>query len=92
VRIVCDPACTTVKVDDKPVSDPTAPLSLAPGKHRIAGSKEGYYENHVDVDVQLGPAITKELKLFSSKGAGGSGASTAAAPSKPCGKFLKKCK
>ncbi len=92
VRIVCDPACTTVKVDDKPVSDPTAPLSLAPGKHRIAGSKEGYYENHVDVDVQLGPAITKELKLFSSKGAGGSGAPTAAAPSKPCGKFLKKCK
>jgi eukaryotic-like serine/threonine-protein kinase len=83
--VVCDPAdCDEIKIDDTAI-DMTKPFVVPPGKHTIVVSKAGYVTIKEKVTLKAGEKLDKNYKL-TPKGTAGPG------PSKPCGKFLKRCK
>jgi hypothetical protein len=84
VTITCVPGCDELKVDGKPIDDPTKPLSLQPGQHRLVASKEGFFPRTELVSVAAGKPVSREIKLVE-KGAVPQGAGPAKAP---CKRFL----
>jgi hypothetical protein len=85
--IVCDPAdCDQIRVDDKDL-DLTKPIVIPPGKHVLVVVKTGYVTVRETVVVKAGEKLDKTYKL-TPKPTGPAGPG----PSKPCGKFLKRCK
>jgi hypothetical protein len=89
VALTCDPDCDEVKIDDN-VVDITKPLTLPPGKHVVRASKAGYQNEKVTLEVKGGEKLEKTIKL-KEKVAVPTGPAVPP-PSKPCGKFLKRCK
>jgi hypothetical protein len=86
-NVICDPAdCDEIKIDDK-VIDLTKPFIVPPGKHTIVVSKAGYVTIKEKVTVNPGEKLDKTYKL-TPRATG----PAVQGPSKPCGKFLKRCK
>jgi hypothetical protein len=95
--IACDPECDQIKVDDQAI-ELGKPLALAPGKHTVVASKDGYLTIKETVKVKDGEKVEKTYKLKEKPAAAAvpaqapAPAPAPAGPSKPCGKFLKRCK
>ena len=49
--VTCNPACDEVKVDDKKIDDPSQPVKLAPGAHKVAVAKDGYVAQKDNVTI-----------------------------------------
>jgi eukaryotic-like serine/threonine-protein kinase len=89
--LACDPECDEIKVDDKAI-EIGKPLVLKPGKHVVTGTKAGYLKLRETVVVKDGEKVEKTFKLTEVPSAPVRKPSGPAKPSKPCGKFLKRCK
>lgn len=94
VTVTCDPACEEISADGKRATDPTAALKLAPGAHKITVGKPGYVPQTATITVEAGKPTEKTFALVAIAGPGPkpAGPSTGTAQTKPCGKFLKRCK
>ncbi|WP_437668590.1 serine/threonine protein kinase [Sorangium sp. So ce131] len=87
-RITCKPvACEEITVDGKAVADP-ADIRLTPGVHKLGVRRAGYFPRTQSVVVKAGTPVEQEFELTAIP----PGPAQPAAPSKPCGKFLKRCK
>ena len=85
--LTCEPECDEIKVDDK-VIEPGKPLVLTPGKHVITGTKAGFISVKETITVTDGEKVEKTFKLKEKIVV----PVAPAGPTKPCGKFLKRCK
>jgi hypothetical protein len=90
VTLACDPECDEIKVDDKAI-ELGKPLALPPGKHQVTGKKDGFQNVKETIIVKDGSPLEKTFKL-KEKVAPGPVVAPPAGTSKPCGKFLKRCK
>ncbi len=87
----CDPdPCDEIKVDDKPV-DATKPFTLTPGKHVLTAAKKDFLPYKETITVAAGDAKVDKTFKLTARPAQAAGPMPQA-PSKPCGKFLKRCK
>src|SRR5262249_19513420 len=86
--LACDPECDEIKVDDKPI-ELGKPVPLAPGKHTIVASKNGYLTLKETVMVTAGQKVERTFKMKFAPAAGRVPAGRAG-PARPCGKFLKR--
>lgn len=91
VSLVCDPECDEIKVDDKPLDLTKSPMTLPPGKHTIVASKAEFKPVTEKVTVVKGTKLEKKWKLLPAKVAAPAGPAVPGT-TKPCGKFLKRCK
>jgi hypothetical protein len=86
--LACDPDCDEIRVDDKTI-ELGKPVALAPGKHVVVASKNGYVTIKETVTVTAGEKLERTFKM---KLVPAAGTAQAAPPGtgKPCGKFLKR--
>jgi hypothetical protein len=87
LTIRCRPDCEMVFVDNRKV-DPYATVSVPAGTHIIAAGRTGYPAHTEKVTLAPGERHTTILALVQQRPAA---APKPSAPSKPCGKFLKRC-
>lgn len=90
VTLACDPECDEIKVDDKPIELGKS-LPLSPGKHTVTGKKDGFQNLKETITVKDGSPLEKTFKL-KEKVTPGPVVAPPPGTSKPCGKFLKRCK
>jgi hypothetical protein len=71
----------TVRIDDALVGEsPLAPLELAPGRHVVVVTREGYASQRREVEVGPGESERLDVTLVSFADAGGSGGGGEVAP------------
>ncbi|EYF05289.1 serine/threonine protein kinase [Chondromyces apiculatus] len=92
VKVTCKPEdCEEITINNKVES---GDLQLAPGSYRLGVKRTGYFPRVETIVVEAGKPLEKEVTLTVAKATTPSTptGNTTAAPSKNCGKFLKKCK
>ncbi|MDC0676568.1 serine/threonine protein kinase [Sorangium atrum] len=89
VKISCKPvACEEITIDGKVTQAPEVELGLTPGVHKVSVKRTGYFPRSMSVVVKAGTPLVQEFQLTEIPPAQPAGQ----AASKPCGKFLKRCK
>ncbi|WP_437719288.1 hypothetical protein WMF45_24540 [Sorangium sp. So ce448] len=89
VKISCKPvACEEITIDGKVTQAPEVELGLTPGVHKVSVKRSGYFPRSLSVVVKAGTPLVQEFQLTEIPPAQPAGQ----AASKPCGKFLKRCK
>ncbi|WP_437766892.1 hypothetical protein WMF27_22125 [Sorangium sp. So ce281] len=89
VKVSCKPvACEEITIDGKVTQAPEVELRLPPGVHKVSVKRTGYFPRSLSVVVKAGTPLVQEFQLTEIPPAQRAGQ----APSKPCGKFLKRCK
>ncbi|XXX71837.1 serine/threonine-protein kinase [Sorangium sp. So ce134] len=91
VKISCKPvACEEITIDGKTTQAPEVELGLKPGVHKVSVKRTGYFPRSMSVVVKAGTPLVQEFQLTEIPPAPAQPAGQAG--SKPCGKFLKRCK
>lgn len=83
VKIVCEPACSSLVVDGEVIKKPEEPLQLKPGEHTIKMMKPGYAVRTEKVNVEAEKPIEKTFALTKLR---------YRPQKKRCSKFLKNCR
>ncbi|WP_437825330.1 serine/threonine protein kinase [Sorangium sp. So ce1153] len=91
VKISCKPVtCEEITVDGKATQAPELELDLPPGVHQVSVKRAGYFPRSLKVIAKAGTPLVQEFQLNEIPPAPAQPAGQGA--SKPCGKFLKRCK
>ncbi|WP_437301451.1 serine/threonine protein kinase [Sorangium sp. So ce426] len=89
VKISCKPvACEEITIDGKVTQAPEVEIGLTPGVHKVSVKRTGYFPRSLSVVVKAGTPLVQEFQLTEIPPAQPAGQPA----SKPCGKFLKRCK
>ncbi|WP_437594707.1 serine/threonine protein kinase [Sorangium sp. So ce1000] len=91
VKISCKPvACEEITIDGKVTQAPEVELALGAGVHKVSVKRTGYFPRSMSLVVKAGTPLVQEFQLAEIPPAPAQPAGQAT--SKPCGKFLKRCK
>ncbi len=91
VAISCAPDCEEVSIDGKKLDDPSKPVMLPAGSHKVLVAKAGFASQSDTIKVEAGKRFEKQYKLAAKAAAPSGPVKAPVGPKKNCGKFLKRC-
>lgn len=89
VALSCKPACDEISIDGEKLGDPSKPVTLPPGAHKVSVAKAGFASQADTITLEAGKRFDKQYKLVVKPST--PTVPVKVPPRKNCGKFLKRC-
>jgi hypothetical protein len=91
VALSCSPDCDEISIDGKKLDDPSKPVTLSAGSHKVSVAKAGFASQTDTIKVEAGKRFEKQYKLAAKATAPAGPVKVTGPAAKNCGKFLKRC-